>query len=364
MNDAGRGHPREGLSDYLDDQLPVEARARVDRHLAECEDCRMELEALRRLKRAVADEQVPPVPLDLQARIGRSLDAAAGARPRRLRFVIPTTIAATIAALGILVAIQWREGRLSVPPAQEAQPKEESRDELQRQNAPLPHRAGAPKPEAAPQEKKLDDRLKEQEAPARRDALGKDLNAAPASTVEPRDKQKADERSLRSAPMPQGPPPPPEADTAVDAARERAAASKVAAAAPEGVPGGVVGGVVGGVGDGVVNGASGSLSRCAEHWSDSGLRGRWEVQDVEAAARELGRMAVDAGGSTEWRGAADGRPFVLIVPRHRFDEIFYALRARGIAGLDALVSLADVAGCPGITVTLVAVPPVPTPTPR
>ena len=71
MNDAGRGHPREGLSDYLDDQLPVEARARVDRHLAECEDCRMELEALRRLKRAVADEQVPPVPLDLQARIGR-----------------------------------------------------------------------------------------------------------------------------------------------------------------------------------------------------------------------------------------------------------------------------------------------------
>jgi len=105
MSDPGRGHPREALSGYIDDQLGVEARAAIDRHLAECEDCRAELEALRRLARAVAEEEIPPVPLDLQARIGRSLDAATGVRSRTRRFVVPTTIAATIAAIGILVAL-------------------------------------------------------------------------------------------------------------------------------------------------------------------------------------------------------------------------------------------------------------------
>jgi hypothetical protein len=367
MNDAGRGHPREGLSDYLDDELTVEVRAGIDRHLAECEDCRTELEALRRLKRAVADERVPPVPLDLQARIGRSLDAAKGARPPR-HFVIPTTIAATIAALGILVALQWREGRLATPPAPEPKAKEEARDELRRQNVPLLQPPLAPEPGRVPQDKKLGKPSEEQHESARRDALEKDLNAAPAPILEPSDKQKTGEgaqRSRRSEPSASIAPSPPSlpgapramgADTKVDAARERAA-SVVAAAAPNGVAGGVVGGVVGGVEGGVL----GRASPCAERWSDSGLRGRWEVPDVEAAARELGQVAIEVGGSSEWRGAADGRPYVLIVPRDRFDEVFYALRARGIAGLDVLVSLADVTGCPGITVTLTATATAPTP---
>ena len=36
MSDGSNGHPRDGLSEYLDDQLGVEERTAMDRHLASC----------------------------------------------------------------------------------------------------------------------------------------------------------------------------------------------------------------------------------------------------------------------------------------------------------------------------------------
>jgi len=103
MTDAANGHPRSELSAYLDDQLGVDERTAVDRHLASCEDCRAELAALRLLAAAVAAEAVPPVPSDLAVRIGKRIDAAAVVRFPKRRFVVPVTIAATLGAIGLLL---------------------------------------------------------------------------------------------------------------------------------------------------------------------------------------------------------------------------------------------------------------------
>jgi hypothetical protein len=336
MSDRRPGHPLDELSDYLDDELGVEARAAIDRHLAECADCRGELESLRRLSRALADEEVPPVPVDLQARIGRSLDAAPSARSRTRRFVVPTTIAATIGAIGILVAIQWRQGRLAVPPP--PQPREETAplDELKKANVPSPRQDAAPTRESAPRtepEKIVEEEL-DQAPGVAPDHDAKDLPAP--SSFAPTEKQKSEDAAV---------------DAATGEISERAA-SKVAAAPVPAAPAPAAG---------ALGGMTEPVSRCAEHWSDSGLRARWQVADIEAAARELARLAVDVGGNSEWRGAADGRPYLLVVPRSRFDEVVSALRARGVAGLESPPSPAEGADCAGISITLASVSDAPAP---
>ena len=358
MNEPG-AHPKDLLSAYFDDELEVDARATVDRHLAGCEDCRQELDALRRLSRAVAGEEPPAVPLDLVGRIARSLDAGVGARRQPRRFMIPATIAATIMAIGILVTLQWREGRITLPEA----PTDERREVLEAPKAPpapaaadekyvnvpvpepsVPRPSVAPEPELAPREEKKEG--------ARVDALEKDLSAAhPPMPEQGRLKQKSDAEARAGVSGGTG------SDTSVDAARERVA-SKVAAAeatAPSapGVSGGVKSGVLGEVEGGVPGGVA---SPCAERWSDSGLRANWDVADEEAAAGELVRLGVAVGGSSEWRGVADGRPFVLIVPRGRFDEVFYVLRARGVTGLERPPLLDPGVECEGISVTLIRSP--------
>jgi hypothetical protein len=349
MSDPGRGHPREALSDYLDDELSVDARATIDRHLAECEDCRIELEALRRIARAVAEEEVPPVPVDLEARIGRSLDAATGVRslPRARRFFIPTTIAATIAAIGILVAVQWREGHLVVPPHPEPQEKAKASDELKQSYAPVPPPSAAPEAGVAPREER------EAKETASRDALQKTVAPGKEPAVEERQKQNKDEGV--SAGIVSGAT---EQAAANDERLDRGAAkamNQAAGAAPSRPQAPTV------VPPLAANAAA--LSACADRWSDSGVRGTWEVVDVHIAATDLGLIAADVSGIGLWRGVADGRPYVLVVPRDRFHEVFFALRARGIDGLDAPPTLADGTDCVGISVALTAIPPSPAPAP-
>jgi hypothetical protein len=356
MSGPSNGHPRDLLSEYLDDELGLEERATVDRHLAVCEDCRTELETLRRLARALAEEKVPSVPVDLEARIGRRLDEATLVRPTRWRFAVPATIAATLAAVGLLVAVLWREGRIGVPPAPAPAPasapadesKQRALDKVQPSFAPAPSlEEQAPRP---PREK----------AAARPDAFEKDLPVTP---------EQHPERDAENAP----------------------------AGAPAGVAGGVIGGVEGGVADdvegGVATGAKEKVaaqvaaaderqeraaakvasqvptlmkpapppaakveipSVCSERWIDSGLRARWNVQDVTAAVWDLGRMARDVGGIGVWHGVADGGPYVLVVPRLRFEEVFFALRARGMEGLAEPPALAAGSECAGISIDLVA----------
>jgi anti-sigma factor RsiW len=330
MSGAAGGHPRELLSAYLDDELAVEERMAVDRHLAECEDCRAELSALGDLARAVRDEDVPEAPADLVETIGRRLDAATVLRPRRFRFAVPATIAATIAALGILVTLQWRGGGLTKPASPE--PTMNRQPEEQLKQLPTPEAPSSRVEEHAKSDHLLDKDAKEKAAP---------------SVVPDLENENKEESAAGNA--------------------------------PEGVSGGIVGGVAGGVPGGVDGSGTGvagarerdlpaderrdslapappppaasralapmaqapaakavAASPCGERWTDSGARGTWDVPDAAKAARELDRIARDLAGRGAWRGVADGRPYQLVVPRGHFEEVFFALRARGVAGLEEL----------------------------
>ena len=81
------GHPRDDLQLLADERLPAERRGVVQAHVADCLQCRREIEALRRLKSALR-EQLPrhDVPPEVSERIRAALgaEAAAGAdSPRR-----------------------------------------------------------------------------------------------------------------------------------------------------------------------------------------------------------------------------------------------------------------------------------------
>jgi hypothetical protein len=355
MSDPAEVHPRELLSAYLDDELDVPERSKVDLHLAACEDCRMHLAALNRLARAVAGEDVPQVPADLLERTGRRLDAATVVRSRRFGLVLPASIAATIAALGILVALQWRQGRIG----ETALPLPESKQETPAEMTRATPQAPPPSPSGTALADKKIDRLEKDEQP--QVVPSQDAPAARQAVLEPVPKE----------------------------SKPKVKVYEVPGGVPEGVLGGAAGGVEGGVvarapsadaSDERVDGArereqanalkSLSMQRaaakaaligspCEDRWSDSGVHGSLEAPDVEAAAAELTRVAREAGGAAIWRGASDGRPIVLAVPRDRLDDVLAGLRARRVTGLPDRPSLAPADDCAGISVALTAAPPSP-----
>lgn len=319
MNDAAGGHPRLQLSSYMDDELGVEERMAIDRHLAVCEDCRVQLEALRRIARALADESVPETPVDLAAKIGRRLDGGASVRPRRFRFAVPVSIAATLGAIGLLVALQWREGRLGAPVPPPPPAEKPAQDTLKSENAQAKDKAPVPRPADRPIQKQAIVQPRFEPEP-------KEVTAsAPARAV------------AGGSPGAEGSVEGGRSDR-VQGARERderSALNELAPAMPEAA-------------------AAKAVARplCAEHWSDSGARGTWVVPDVDSAAQSLDRIARDVSGIGIWHGAADGRPYTLVVPRRRFEEVYYALRARGVSGLDEPPVLPEGGGCAGISVGL------------
>ena len=350
MSDPAEVHPRELLSAYLDDELDVPERAKVDLHLAACEDCRTQLAALDRLARAVAGEDVPQVPADLLERTGRRLDAATVVRSRRFRFALPATIAATIAALGILVAVQWRQGRIGEPALTLPESKQETEA---RANGAMPQ-APPPPPSAGSLADKKVDRLEKDQKPQ----VVPNEEPPPARQAQP--------------------------EPALSEPKAKLDAS------PGGVPAGIVGGAAGGVDGGVAANApaadasavrvDGAREReqanalrtltmqrvaakaallgspCENRWSDSGIHGNLTAPDVEAAAAELTRIAREAGGAAIWRGASDGRPIVLAVPRDRVDGVLAGLRRRGVAGVPERPALAPGDDCAGIFVSLTGAP--------
>lgn len=317
MTDERNGHPRDGLSAYLDDQLGVEDRAAMDRHLANCEDCREELEALWLLAKAVGKEVAPPVPVELAGRIGRSLDAATVVRFPRRRFLVPATIAATIGAIGILVSLQWREGRFVAPPTPVPQERDRAFDEAKRTNE-------APASVATDDTSKARQARPEKEA-ATIDSKDNDVKLTDEPAVEELSKQKKDEGV---------------ADGAAGGIAGGRAVERVAAEPPAPAP----------------SARSAVASSCLDRWSDSGIRGSWDVPDLYEAQRQLGRIAHAVGGNGLWRGVAEGRPYVVLVPREHFEETFYALRARGVFGLDELPTLGEGTDCKGVSITLTVTP--------
>lgn len=329
MSGSTNGHPQDRLSEYLDDELTIEERAVIDRHLASCEDCRSHLDALRRLARAIAQDSVPPIPADLHLKIGRRLDEATVLRPRRWRFAVPATIAATISAIGILIAVQWREGRLTPPSVPDASLRSEADLGKMRNDAPLP---GPPPPPASAPPSRDEEFAAKSKEKTDSDALG--ARDRPESELQ-RATELKDLRAVKGG-----------VASGEDAAREEGiggahenrvrAAQAAASAAPTPAPAA----------------KAEAASICVDRWSDSGVRGSWEVPDPVASARELNAIAHDAGGIALWRGVDDGRPYLLIVPRSKYEEIFYALRARGIAGLIEPPVLAPGDDCTALSITI------------
>jgi anti-sigma factor RsiW len=60
---------RKHLNAYLDGELPERARFKVERHLDRCPACLQELDGLRGLAPFLENNDVPPVPAGLSARI-------------------------------------------------------------------------------------------------------------------------------------------------------------------------------------------------------------------------------------------------------------------------------------------------------
>ncbi len=57
------------LNAYLDGELPERTRRKVERHLAHCSSCRLELDGLSGLAPLLGNDEVPPVPADLSDRV-------------------------------------------------------------------------------------------------------------------------------------------------------------------------------------------------------------------------------------------------------------------------------------------------------
>ena len=55
-------HPHDLLASYVDGTLPQEERGPVERHLATCEQCRIEVELARPARASLRDLAVPEVP--------------------------------------------------------------------------------------------------------------------------------------------------------------------------------------------------------------------------------------------------------------------------------------------------------------
>ena len=92
-------HPTELLSEYLDDELEPAGRARVQAHLAQCQECRTTVEELRRVvARAQAlDDQA--VSRELWPGIAALIGAGPIVTRRRWSFSMPQLIAAGIALM-------------------------------------------------------------------------------------------------------------------------------------------------------------------------------------------------------------------------------------------------------------------------
>lgn len=74
---------RESLGAYLDGELPIQARATIEAHLAGCPACTSELESMRSVTASLSESTAVQVPMQLWSEIDRRLD-----RPNQLE---PTT---------------------------------------------------------------------------------------------------------------------------------------------------------------------------------------------------------------------------------------------------------------------------------
>ena len=103
------------LSDYADDELRVEEREAVDRHLAECDECRQVLAEIRAVSSRAASLSDAPPARDLwpgvAAEIGANERHASNVVPirptRRFSFTVPQLVAAGLALMLLSGGMVW-----------------------------------------------------------------------------------------------------------------------------------------------------------------------------------------------------------------------------------------------------------------
>lgn len=101
-------HLNELLSSYVDDDVTALERMRVESHLAQCEQCRADVEGLRRVVRRAATLDDRPPQRDLWAGIKERIGEADASdvvplAPRRRRFAF--TVPQLAAAAAVIVAV-------------------------------------------------------------------------------------------------------------------------------------------------------------------------------------------------------------------------------------------------------------------
>ncbi len=348
-------HPREALSAYLDDALGIEERSVVDRHLASCEDCRAELAALERLAAAMRAERIPPPPADLAVKIALRLEPGEPVRRGKLRFAVPATIAATLGAIGVLFALRW-QGERPLAPAPLPPPSAQADVKVEPQAAsPSP----APQRERAAQDELAAARADRPAAAAAEPSLQKSSVQPPPAPVAPAEAERRAEAPTEGgsagsalgtvnsvAPGTQGRVGQAAEVPAAQALPEQAPPlreQRSQAAAPQAF-----------VKDLDRSAKKAEVAaECGERWSDSGVRATWAVANPVDAALRLDRMARETGGRGTWWGVADGRPYVLVIPRSRFQESLANLRARGVTGLDPSSEIAPGDDCLGVSIALI-----------
>jgi len=72
-----REHGRD-LSRWKDDELPPEEAARIEAHLAECEECRKSADVIEAVRRHIAEWSAPDASADLPERVIGRVRAEAG----------------------------------------------------------------------------------------------------------------------------------------------------------------------------------------------------------------------------------------------------------------------------------------------
>jgi hypothetical protein len=103
------------LSDYADDELRIEDREAVDRHLAQCEECHQILDEIRAVSSRAGTLTDAPPSRDLWPRIAAEIGAADLRTPnvvqlrpaRRFSFTLPQLVAASLALMLLSGGMVW-----------------------------------------------------------------------------------------------------------------------------------------------------------------------------------------------------------------------------------------------------------------
>ena len=70
------------LSDYLDERIDAELRAKLERHITECPNCWVIADTTRRTIQIYKGMNPCPIPNDVEARLMEALEKKMAAKPR------------------------------------------------------------------------------------------------------------------------------------------------------------------------------------------------------------------------------------------------------------------------------------------